>query len=45
MNGFSDTDVINYRYLIYYNAIQAMHQLLEGARLLKILVDLQVQVG
>lgn len=45
MNGFTETDIINYRFLIYSNVIEAMHQFLEGARILKIVIDLQVQVN
>jgi hypothetical protein len=45
MNGFTETDIINYRFLIYSNVIEAMHQFLEGARILQILIDLQVQVN
>lgn len=44
MDGFSDSDFIDYRFLIYNNVIKAMHQLLEGAVLLKILVDVKIQV-
>uniref|UniRef100_A0AC34FA33 G protein alpha subunit n=1 Tax=Panagrolaimus sp. ES5 TaxID=591445 RepID=A0AC34FA33_9BILA len=36
MNGFSDLDMINYRYLVYSNVIQAVSQLLEGAEHLQI---------
>uniref|UniRef100_A0A914P2T5 Uncharacterized protein n=1 Tax=Panagrolaimus davidi TaxID=227884 RepID=A0A914P2T5_9BILA len=36
MNGFSDLDMINYRYLVYSNVIQATSQLLEGAEHLQI---------
>lgn len=36
MNGFSDSDMLNFRYLIYSNSLQAMHQLIQGAKSLKI---------
>ncbi|EGT38263.1 CBN-GPA-11 protein [Caenorhabditis brenneri] len=33
LNGFSDLDYVNFRYLIYSNIMQAMDQLLEAAEL------------
>ena len=40
MNGFSELDMVNYRYLIYSNIIQAVWQLIEGAKNLSIDVDI-----
>uniref|UniRef100_A0AC34R0Y4 G protein alpha subunit n=1 Tax=Panagrolaimus sp. JU765 TaxID=591449 RepID=A0AC34R0Y4_9BILA len=35
----SDLDMVNYRYLVYSNVVQAVYQLLQGAEHLKITVD------
>ncbi|VDM27459.1 unnamed protein product [Toxocara canis] len=43
LNGFSDLDMVNYRYLIYSNVVQAISQLLEACQNLKIPLDLNVQ--
>ena len=45
MNGFSDLDMINYRYLVYSNIVQAVYQILEGAEHLKIPPDPEVAVS
>uniref|UniRef100_A0A914EQ55 Uncharacterized protein n=1 Tax=Acrobeloides nanus TaxID=290746 RepID=A0A914EQ55_9BILA len=44
MNGFSDMDLINYRYLIYSNVIQSIYQLLEGAKALRIDINATASV-
>uniref|UniRef100_A0A0M3HPZ2 G-protein alpha subunit n=1 Tax=Ascaris lumbricoides TaxID=6252 RepID=A0A0M3HPZ2_ASCLU len=44
LNGFSDLDMVNYRYLIYGNVMQAVSQLLEACDDLNIPIDLSVQV-
>uniref|UniRef100_A0A915N2Z3 Uncharacterized protein n=1 Tax=Meloidogyne javanica TaxID=6303 RepID=A0A915N2Z3_MELJA len=36
MNGFTDIDLLNYRYLVYSNLIQGINQLIEGAKLMEI---------
>ncbi|VDL78255.1 unnamed protein product [Nippostrongylus brasiliensis] len=33
MNGFTDTDYVNFRYLIHSNVVQAINQLLKAAEL------------
>ncbi|KAL3081922.1 hypothetical protein niasHT_037100 [Heterodera trifolii] len=43
MNGFSELSVVNYRYLVYSNLIQGVHQMIEGAEELQIKVDEEVQ--
>lgn len=45
MNGFSDLDMINYRYLVYSNVIQAVSQLIEGAEHLQIPYDREIEVS
>lgn len=45
MNGFSDLDMVNYRYLVYSNVVQAVYQLLQGAEHLKITVDANLSVS
>lgn len=45
MSGFTDFDLVNYRYLVYCNLIQSAYQLLEGAELLQIEADNDVLVG
>lgn len=44
MNGFSDLDIVNYRYLVYSNLIQGMYQLIEGAETLGLGVSEDVMV-
>uniref|UniRef100_A0A183BN69 G-protein alpha subunit n=1 Tax=Globodera pallida TaxID=36090 RepID=A0A183BN69_GLOPA len=44
MNGFSELSIVNYRYLVYSNLIQGVYQLIEGADVLNIQVDKEVQV-
>lgn len=44
MSGFTDSDMVNYRYLVYCNLIQSAYQLLEGAELLQIEADNDVLV-
>ncbi|GMR36576.1 hypothetical protein PMAYCL1PPCAC_06771, partial [Pristionchus mayeri] len=39
MNGFNEIDLVNYRFLIYSNVIDATNQLIEGARKLHIIPD------
>ncbi|KAH7715140.1 CRE-GPA-11 protein [Aphelenchoides avenae] len=39
MSGFSDLDMVNYRYLIYSNIVQSVRQLIEGATGLRIEID------
>ena len=39
MDGFTETDIKFYRHLIQSNVIQAVHQLIEAARNLDILID------
>uniref|UniRef100_A0A914DP04 Uncharacterized protein n=1 Tax=Acrobeloides nanus TaxID=290746 RepID=A0A914DP04_9BILA len=36
MNGFSDAERTNYKYLIYSNVFQAVHQIIMGAKTLNI---------
>ena len=42
-DGFTQTDYINFRYLIHANIMEAMSQLIEGAYHLRLKVDLSVQ--
>ena len=44
MNGFSESDLLNYQYLIYSNIIQSIHQLIEGAKTLNILMEPDLEV-
>ena len=39
MDGFTEIDIKFYRHLIQSNVIQAVHQLIEAARNLHILID------
>ncbi|KAF8363051.1 gpa-11, partial [Pristionchus pacificus] len=39
MNGFNELDLVNYRYLIFSNVIDATNQLIEGARKLRIIPE------
>ncbi|CAD5213209.1 unnamed protein product [Bursaphelenchus okinawaensis] len=39
MNGFTDADMLNFRFLIYANTTQALYQLLEGAKALRVEID------
>ena len=39
MDGFTEIDIKFYRHLIQSNVIQAVHQLIEAARNLDILID------
>ncbi|CAK5032239.1 unnamed protein product [Meloidogyne enterolobii] len=45
MNGFTDIDLLNYRYLVYSNLIQGINQLIEGAKLMEIEITSDVVVG
>jgi hypothetical protein len=36
MNGFSELELKNYKYLVYNNVIQATFQIIDGARSLNI---------
>jgi len=45
MNGFTDIDLLNYRYLVYSNLIQGINQLIEGAKLMEIGINSDVVVG
>ncbi|CAK5087404.1 unnamed protein product [Meloidogyne enterolobii] len=42
MNGFTDIDLLNYRYLVYSNLIQGINQLIEGAKLMEIEISSDV---
>ncbi|TMS34806.1 hypothetical protein L596_002323 [Steinernema carpocapsae] len=42
MNGFSEMDMINYRYLVYSNVVQSINQILEGAQLLGVPISKEV---
>ena len=39
MNGFTESEFMNYKFLIYSNIVQATFQLLDGGRLLKLECD------
>uniref|UniRef100_A0A914HFD5 Uncharacterized protein n=1 Tax=Globodera rostochiensis TaxID=31243 RepID=A0A914HFD5_GLORO len=43
MNGFTELSIVNFRYLVYSNLIQGVYQLIEGADVLNIQVDKDVQ--
>uniref|UniRef100_A0A914XCM7 Uncharacterized protein n=1 Tax=Plectus sambesii TaxID=2011161 RepID=A0A914XCM7_9BILA len=40
MNGFTELDIINYRYLVHSNAALGLSQLIHGCKLLGIAIDL-----
>jgi hypothetical protein len=45
MNGFSESDLVNYRFLVYTNLIQSVIQLIEGGEALDLAMDsVEVQV-
>lgn len=44
MNGFSELDMVNYRYLVYSNIIQSVWQLIEGAKTMNVDVDPDAEV-
>lgn len=44
MNGFTEIDLLNYRYLVYSNLIQGINQLIDGARLMDIEIGGDVMV-
>lgn len=39
MNGFTELDIINYRYLVHSNAAVGLSQLIHGCKLLNIPID------
>uniref|UniRef100_A0A914EGU1 Uncharacterized protein n=1 Tax=Acrobeloides nanus TaxID=290746 RepID=A0A914EGU1_9BILA len=39
MNGFSDSDLVNYVYLIYANIIESIWKLIEGSSTLNVEID------
>ncbi len=45
MNGFTESDIINYRYLIHGNAIKALQQILNACKELKISLKSKLEVG
>lgn len=44
MNGFTETDYINFRYLIQANLLQVIAQIIQAARKLKIDIDSGLEV-
>jgi hypothetical protein len=45
MNGFSESDIVNYAYLIYANIIESIWKLIEGANALNIEIDHNFEVS
>ena len=45
MNGFSESDLVNYVYLIYANIIESIWKLIEGSSTLNIEIDPDSEVN